>query len=56
MTIIIISHRLSSVKNCDNIIVLDEGKIIEMGKHNDLIKKDGIYKKMYFKQINMFNN
>ena len=56
MTIIIISHRLSSVKNCDNIIVLDNGKIIEMGKHIDLIKKDGMYKKMYSKQINMFND
>ena len=56
MTIIIISHRLSSVKNCDNIIVLDNGKIIEMGKHFDLIKKDGMYKNMYSKQISMFNN
>ena len=38
-----IAHKLSTVKNADDIIVLDEGKISEEGKHNELIKNNGIY-------------
>ena len=45
-TSIFISHRISTITNCDNIIVMDEGKIIESGKHNDLIMKNGIYSKI----------
>lgn len=45
-TTIIIAHRLSTVKNADRIIVLDEGKIAEIGTHNELYSKDGIYKKL----------
>ena len=44
-TIIMIAHRLKTVKNADNIIVLDNGKISEMGRHEELIKNNGIYKK-----------
>ena len=44
-TVIMIAHRLKTVKNCDNIFVIDEGKIVESGKHDELIKEDGIYKK-----------
>jgi ATP-binding cassette, subfamily B, multidrug efflux pump len=42
-TTIIISHRVSSVKNCDDIIVLDDGAIIEQGNHQSLIHKKGVY-------------
>lgn len=42
-TTIIISHRVSSVKHCDNIIVLDDGEIIEQGSHQELITKKGVY-------------
>lgn len=46
-TIIIVTHELSMIKDCSRILVLDEGKIIDEGSHNDLIKKSKIYKKLY---------
>lgn len=49
-TAILISHRLGMAKLCDEIIVLNEGKIIEKGNHNDLLKLQGIYYEMYKKQ------
>jgi len=42
-TTVIISHRVSSVKHCDEIIVLDEGRIIERGSHSELLKEKGAY-------------
>ena len=45
-TLIIIAHRLSTRKNGDKIIVIDHGKIIEMGSHQELIKKDDCYSKL----------
>lgn len=45
-TSIFISHRISTITNCDNIIVMDNGKIVESGKHSDLILKNGIYSKI----------
>jgi len=50
-TTIIVSHRVSSAKNADRIIVLDEGKIIEQGSHNQLINEDGYYAALYLKQL-----
>ena len=44
-TVIMIAHRLKTVRNCDNIFVIDQGKIVESGKHNELMNNDGIYKK-----------
>jgi len=49
-TTIIVSHRISSAKNADKIIVLDEGKIIQAGTHQTLKKTEGYYKDLYRKQ------
>jgi len=51
-TKMIVSHRLSSVKELDKIIVLSSGKIIQTGNHEQLINEKGYYKELYFKQIN----
>ena len=49
-TMIFISHRLSSVKNCDKVFMLEKGTIIERGDHRELIDKKGKYAKMYIRQ------
>ena len=43
-TIIMIAHRLKTVRNADQIVVVDQGKIVQKGKHDELMKQDGIYK------------
>ena len=50
-TTIIVSHRVSSAKNADKIIILDEGKIIEQGTHNQLLNQNGYYATLYLKQL-----
>ncbi len=50
-TTIIVSHRISSVKNADKIIVLEDGKIIQQGTHNKLVNSEGYYKELYAKQL-----
>jgi len=55
-TLIIVSHRLSCVKDADNIIVLDNGKIIQSGSHNELVKDKGYYKDLYLKQNREIND
>ncbi|WP_179018868.1 ABC transporter ATP-binding protein [Winogradskyella forsetii] len=50
-TTIIVSHRVSSAKNADKIIVLEGGKIRESGNHESLINTDGYYKELYIKQL-----
>jgi len=50
-TTIIVSHRVSSAKNADRIIILDEGRIIEQGSHTQLINKEGYYAALYLKQL-----
>ncbi|MET0759504.1 MAG: ABC transporter ATP-binding protein [Flavobacterium sp.] len=50
-TTIIVSHRVSSAKNADKIIILEEGKIIQQGSHNQLVNQDGYYKELYLKQL-----
>jgi len=50
-TSIIVSHRVSSAKNADKIIVLDDGEIVQQGTHDTLIDIDGYYKHLYLKQL-----
>ena len=50
-TTIIVSHRVSSAKNADHIIVLDDGRIIETGSHDSLINSKGYYQELYAKQL-----
>ena len=45
-TTLVIAHRLSTVQHADKIIVLDKGNLVEMGKHNQLMRKNGLYKKL----------
>lgn len=44
-TVIMIAHRLKTVRDCDNIFFIDEGKIVQSGKHDELMNQDGIYKR-----------
>jgi len=50
-TTIIVSHRISSVKNANSIFVLDKGSIIQKGTHNQLLNNNGYYKELYKKQL-----
>ena len=49
-TCIVIAHRLSTVVDADQILVLDQGRIAERGTHSDLLRKDGLYADMWARQ------
>ena len=46
-TTLVVAHRLSTIKNADEIAVVDDGRIIEQGSHEELIRQDGVYRKLY---------
>ena len=46
-TVIVIAHTLNTIKDCDNILVFDKGKIVEQGTHEELLKQNGYYKKLH---------
>ena len=50
-TTIIVSNRVSSAKNADTIIIIEDGKIIQQGSHNQLVNQEGYYKELYLKQL-----
>ena len=49
-TLFIVAHRLTTVRHCDEIIVLERGRLIERGSHDQLMLQDGIYKQLYLQQ------
>ena len=55
MTVIVVAHRLSTVKNADQIIVLDSGKVVESGNHSILIKRKGTYYNLVKNQLELGN-
>ena len=55
-TTLIIAHRISSVKNADQIVVLNNGRIVEQGKHDELLKKKGYYYSVFVNQYGDFDN
>ena len=46
-TSVVIAHRLSTIKNADKIVVIAKGEIVEVGKHSELLEKNGIYSKLH---------
>ena len=52
-TSFIIAHRLSTIKNADIILVMNDGNIVEQGNHEELMKKDGFYAKLYNSQFEL---
>ena len=50
-TIIMISHQLSVAATCDRVLVMDKGEIVQEGSHKDLVKMNGLYKKLWEREI-----
>ena len=53
-TVVIVSHRLAVSKICDKIIVIDGGKVAEIGSHQELVERQGIYSKMFLTQKELY--
>jgi len=53
-TIVVIAHRLSTIKDADEIIVIKKGLVMERGNHDELVRLDGIYKKLIERQLMAF--
>ena len=51
-TLIVIAHKLSCVMNADNIVVIDDGEIVEQGNHTKLLKNNGLYRNLFDKRLN----
>ena len=54
-TVVVVAHRLSTVKNADQIVVIDSGKVLEKGTHTELIEKQGVYFNLVKNQLELGN-
>jgi ATP-binding cassette subfamily B protein len=50
-TVLIIAHRLSALRRADQFVVLDRGRIVEIGRHDELMERDGVYRRLYELQV-----
>jgi ABC-type multidrug transport system fused ATPase/permease subunit len=50
-TTLVIAHRLSTIRNAQRILVLEEGRIVESGRHQDLLEQGGLYRQLYLRQF-----
>jgi ATP-binding cassette subfamily B protein len=50
-TIVIVSHRISAVQEADQVVVLDAGRVVERGTHDELLAREGLYASLYRKQL-----
>ena len=55
-TVVLVAHRLSTVINADKIAVIDSGKVVEVGNHQQLLEKEGVYSKLVKRQIQKMAN
>ena len=54
-TALVIAHRLSTIVNADRIVVIDDGRIVDQGKHNDLMRRGGLYADLYRTQVDQLS-
>ena len=49
-TVLVIAHRLATIKHADQIVVLDQGRLVEKGTHDELMRSDTLYRRLYLRQ------